>query len=101
MKSPLPLDDARSPHFWRDEGRLEGPIMRYLGKETEQPGDTSLIRQYIRQWIDSPVWDMQPDSTDEHRRELAELRRQARDIRTREDIDHWMVAGLDLDIDPF
>jgi hypothetical protein len=59
-----------------------------------------LIRQYIQQWIGSPVWDQNPLATDEGRAELEKLRELARVLTNREAIDAWVALALDLGVDP-
>lgn len=74
--------------------------MRYLENKSFWADDVMLIRLYLQQWIDSPVWDMNPEMNDEGRRKLAQVRKSAREIRTRKDIDGWIRDGLDIGIDP-
>jgi hypothetical protein len=95
-------DDPRAPKFWMNEtGGLLGPaIERYLWNKPERANDASLIQAYLRQWIDSPVWDLAPDTNDKSQRALAELRRCVRAIRTRSDIARWLSAATLWGIDP-
>jgi hypothetical protein len=99
---PLPIDDPRAPKFWQAEvtGRLEGPIMRYLQSEPVSLDDIRLIRLYLQQWIDSPVWEMGPEMDAAAKEKLAYLRQGARLIKNRPDIDAWIEAALDIGIDP-
>ena len=98
---PKPEDD-NAPKYWRAEvsGRLEGPIMRYLEGKLMSTEDITLIRLYLRQWIDSPVWLMNPEMDSGARRALTELRQRVRLISTRQDLDVWLHAAMDLGIDP-
>lgn len=98
----LPVDDPLAPKFWRHEtsGILEGPIMRYLEGQPVSSEDVRLIRLYLEQWIDSPVWLMNPSADATAKAELEKLRQSARRITSRKDIDAWIEAGMDLGIDP-
>lgn len=89
--------DPRAPKYWIYEqgGKLRPAMQRYLEGHLAQPGDTALIRAYLQQWIDSPVWD-NPDTV----AELAELRRDVRGIATRMHLDLWLEAAFNLGIDP-
>jgi hypothetical protein len=82
-----PPDSPDAPKYWRQEtsGRLEGPIMRYLEGKLMSTEDITLIRLYLRQWIDSPAWLMNPEMDSGARRALTELRQRVRLIFTRQD----------------
>jgi hypothetical protein len=73
---------------------------RYLKHEPGEPGDVDLIRSYLQQWIDSPVWDMNPAHDNDTRTKLSKLRGDVRLIETRADIHWWIVAALEVAIDP-
>jgi hypothetical protein len=96
----LPPDHPQAPKYWMHEtGGQLGPAMeRYLKGEPEKPDDVNLIRAYLRQWIDSPVWSDGVDG--ETRTELDELRTKAREIRSRLEIDMWLENASQLAIDP-
>jgi hypothetical protein len=96
----LPPDHPQAPKYWRFEtgGKLVPAIERYISRSRAEPDDVNLIRAYLRQWIDSPVWDGGVDS--ETRVALDNLRRKTRELRTRNDVDDWMADALDLAIDP-
>lgn len=95
----LPPDHPQAPKYWMNEtgGKLVPAIERYLKGTPADADDVNLIRAYLRQWIDSPVWN---DGDDQARDDLSELRRKVREIRTRLDIDQWLEAANDLAIDP-
>jgi hypothetical protein len=97
----LPPDHPQAPKYWMNEtgGRLIPAVRRYLADEPVEPGDTDLIRAYLRQWIDSPVWDAGPVDADGPT-ELAKLRKEVRELRNRADITAWLEHALDLAIDP-
>lgn len=101
MSLPHPAS-PEAPKYWRHEvtGRLEGPIKRYLENAPLSGDDAMLIRLYLQQWINSLVWEMNPHTNDGARRKLAEMRKNAREIKTRKDIDGWIHAANDIGIDP-
>jgi hypothetical protein len=92
----LPPDHPQAPKYWMNEtgGKLVPAIERYLKGLPPDADDVNLIRAYLRQWIDSPVWDAQD------RTELDELRRTVRQIGSRLAIDQWIEDALNLSIDP-
>jgi len=103
MAGLLPLSHPLAPKYWRAEtsGVLAPAIERYLLRpKTLTPRDVSLIRAYIRQWIDSPAWDANPHGNEAQRANLNELRSLAARITTVADLRHWFDAALDMGIDP-
>jgi hypothetical protein len=97
----LPADHPHAPKFWMNEtgGKLVPAMERYLKGDPAETDDIHLIRAYLRQWIDSPVWAAGIDG--ETRDTLSELRRKVREIRIRTDIDEWLENALEqLAIDP-
>ena len=103
MAALIPPDHPDAPKYWRYEtgGDLRPAIERYL----EHPRkvtvrDVVLIRAYIRQWIDSPVWDANPHATAESRRVLAALRIRATGISNLADISAWFAAAASNGLDP-
>lgn len=91
----LPPDHPDAPKYWMLEigDQLRPAIMRYLENEPLEAGDVDIIRAYLRQWIDSPVWNAEGEEVDD-------LRRKVREIRTRSDVCDWIEDALDLGIDP-
>jgi hypothetical protein len=98
----LPPDHPNAPKFWRNEtsGVLEPAIMAYLGGGPMTESQVMLVRLYVLQWINSPVWNENPAITDYGRAELKALRDQAEAIRTRADLREWFHIALDEGIDP-
>jgi hypothetical protein len=96
----LPPDHPQAPKYWMHEtGGQLGPAMeRYLKGEPEKPDDVNLIRAYLRQWIDSPVWAGGVD--DEGRVMLDELRADVDQIVSRLTLDMWLENASQLAIDP-
>jgi hypothetical protein len=101
MSLPSP-DSPDAPKYWRAEtsGVLEGPIMRYLEGKALSAGDLALIRIYLKQWIDSPAWLMNPHESGANRQAIIKLRQQVRLISRVEDLSAWLHAALELGIDP-
>jgi hypothetical protein len=91
-----------APKYWQFEtsGKLAEAIERYLHNHPLSPEDILLIRAYIRQWIGSPAWDMNPAHDNRSRLELAVLRRAVEGIESRRDISRWLRLALDQNIDP-
>jgi hypothetical protein len=89
----LPPDDPRAPKYWMHEtsGVLKPVIEAYLNGEELNVQQISLLRAYLRQWIDSPCW---------RGPKIDPLRRQVRNLQTRDDIDHWLEQALEEGIDP-
>jgi len=96
----LPPDHPQAPKYWMHEagGKLVPAMKRYLDAYDPEPGDILLIRAYLKQWIDSPVWD--GDIGDETRADLAGLRAEVRELRSSGDITMWLDQALGLGIDP-
>ena len=96
----LPPDHPQAPKYWMHEigGKLAPAMHRYLKGEPAERDDVNLIRAYLRQWIDSPVWDGGIES--ETQTALDELRRKVRELRSSLEIDMWLSDAMDLNIDP-
>jgi hypothetical protein len=63
MASPIPAPgSASAPKYWRDEvgGQLRIAVENYLFDRVMTIRDVAFMRAYFRQWINSPVWDMNP-----------------------------------------
>lgn len=91
-----------APKYWRHEtgGELRVAVENYLYNRLLTVRQLALLRAYLSQWIDSPVWDLNP-SHDEHSRvELAALRLRARRISTVADIRSWIANALAEGHDP-
>jgi len=97
-----PMLHPDAPKFWRFEssGVLAPAIERYLKNETLTIRDVTLIRRYFEQWINSTVWDQNPNHDAESRAELARLRKTAAAIATARDIRDWVHEALDIGVDP-
>jgi hypothetical protein len=91
-----------TPKYWPNEtsGKLQGPMTRYIGNQSLSADDILCIRAYLRQWIDSPAWDLNPAADNESRLELATLRTTARQIKSRQEINEWIAIATKLGMDP-
>lgn len=101
MNLPSP-DSPLAPKYWMHEtgGELAPAVGRYIRNESLSGHDVYLIAAYLRQWIGSPVWLMNPDITDEGRKSILDLRINSRLITTRKQIDEWIAKAADMRIDP-
>lgn len=98
-----PQTTERPPLYWRYEisGALAQAIAIYLtAPEQMTVRGVALIRAYLRQWVDSPVWDANPSHNEFSRAQLAELRHRARDLADVRQIDAWLDDALIQGIDP-
>jgi hypothetical protein len=92
-----------TPGYWMAEtsGELAPAVHRYLEGSELSVRDVVLLRAYLRQWIDSPVWDGKPSLTDEQgREELATLRSRARLLTDRASMDDWLALADEFGVDP-
>jgi hypothetical protein len=98
----MPASDPRAPKYWRNEqsGRLVGPITRYLANEPLSIEDIRLIGMYCHQWIASPAWLQNPHLIGYEKELIEGLSADARRFRNRKNIDDWMMAAVDLGLDP-
>jgi hypothetical protein len=81
------------PGYWRNEtsGRLEPVIKKYLAGGPLSPYEIVAMRAYLRQWIEPDVWEGDA---------IADLRVAVGLISSREDIEKWLAAALEVGIDP-
>ena len=90
------------PGYWMDEtaGWLIPAMRRFLEEGELSARDLELIRAYIQQWIDSPVWDQNPAQTLSGRAELKTLRHLAHALTDRRSIADWLGRAEDQGLDP-
>jgi len=81
-------------------GKLQHAMVRYLNNELPIPGDNILIRDYLQQWIGSPVWEANPDLDDDGRAALARLRSLAAGLKRRAHFDRFIEELIELGMDP-
>jgi hypothetical protein len=67
--------------------------MRYLEGRAVSRREVRVLRQYLIQWIEAPVW--MPGA------EIETLRRLAHLIESKADVDKWTERALNLAIDPW
>jgi hypothetical protein len=98
-----PPGSPDAPKYWRHEtgGRLAIAVENFLNNRLMTVRDVALVRAYLVQWIDSPVWNL--NLTEDSKEELAALnalRLRARRISTVADIHHWINDALAEGHDP-
>jgi len=88
-----------APKYWAYETGPElGPAMkRYLEGKTLTVRQISLIRSYLKQWINSPAWD---HGEDDYLFALGRLRHRTQGIITAQDVDLCVEAMIELGMDP-
>lgn len=98
---PLPTDPA-APKYWSYEtgSELAAAIGRLLRVEALSDRDYELIRAYFKQWIDSPVWDMNPTQDRDGAAALAALRGGVDGLKTTSDIHDWLRLADQTGVDP-
>ena len=97
-----PPESPDAPKYWRNEtgGALRIAVENFLNNRLMTVRDMALMRAYLSQWIDSPVWEMNPSLDAKGRASLAFLRLRARRIQTVEDIHRWIADALAEGHDP-
>jgi hypothetical protein len=103
-----PPDSPDAPKYWRHEtgGELRIAVENYLNNRLMTVRDVALMRAYLSQWIESPVWGMNPHLADGGPdaiaavAALAGLRIRASRIQTVEDIHRWIADALAEGHDP-
>ena len=82
------------PHYWMYEvsGRMKPVVLGYLEGKDLEPSQWSLLRAYLEQWVDAPVW-MPSDS-------LERLRLDVRGLATRTQFDAWIELAMEIGMDP-
>jgi hypothetical protein len=85
----------QNPGFWMYEtsGVLAPAVHAYLNHFQMTPHQIATMRAYLRQWVNASGWK-------DGNGELDSLRLSVEEIATREDIDRWIDAAIDLGIDP-
>jgi hypothetical protein len=82
-----------TPKFWMHEttGFLAPVVEAFIRGERLTPAQVLIMRIYLRQWIEAPVW--KGEAIDKLRAALA-------DIRNEQDITRWLDAAMNVGIDP-
>jgi len=92
-----------APKYWRYEtgGKLAEAVHLYLTHpESLGPTAIGLLRDYFRQWIDSPVWDLMPSHDATSVAKLKALRVYAAHITSLSEINLWLHLALNEGHDP-
>jgi hypothetical protein len=102
MNPVLSPDDPRAPRYWMHEtsGALKPVIRAYLAGRRLDPFQIGLMRRYLEQWFDSPVWDLNPHQTAASKLSFDSLRRRVREIQTNDDIKDVLEAAVEMGADP-
>lgn len=84
------------PGYWPNEtsGVLVPVVTRYLNGEPLNAAQLRIMKSYIAQWVDAPVWRSAGGT------ELEELRAQVKRIETEAQLHAAIDAAIDLGMDP-
>jgi len=103
MSDTLPhIVAPERPKYWADDrgGQLAAAVLHYVRRQELTVREVWLLTAYLRQWVDSPVWDLDPHLGDGGRAELADLRKLTKGARTQRVIDECVARLVDLGMDP-
>lgn len=106
----LPASHPDAPKYWKYEtgGELAAAVLQYLTGRSLTIRDVALMRAYLQQWVNSPVWTAcaEPDGPEafpdgpEVFQQLDALRKSVGQIRNREDLEQAIAIAVDLGMDP-
>jgi len=87
-----------APGYWMNEasGVLRPVVEKYILGGDLDAQEVATMRAYLRQWIMSPAWDMNPHGSDE----LQGLRDMIDSLHSTAQIHTWLDRALDAGIDP-
>jgi len=90
------------PGYWMNEtsGVLRPAVEAYLAGGPMTPEQIAAMRAYLRQWVNSPVWDANPHAGTEAKLSLADLRTDIDHLVTRAAISIWIGRADALGLDP-
>jgi|SRR5215472_5296275 len=90
----LPPDHPDAPKYWMYEigGKLRSAVTAYINGEKLDRRQLGLIKAYLRQWVNSPVWGEND--------ELKLLRANVATIETHAHIDYCVEIATALGMDP-
>lgn len=101
VKLPAP-GDPDAPKYWANEtgGELGPAIERVLRRRPLTERDIEFVRAYLKQWIDSPVWDLNPNADATAAAALSRLRASVGYIQTAAAVECWVKFAADEGMDP-
>jgi len=96
------MAEAGLPGYWMDEtsGALRPAVEAYLNHEPLTAAHIGALRAYLRQWIGAEAWDLHPHAGEEDRAQLAQMRARVDSLISRQAIDTWLDAAIDMGMDP-
>ncbi len=79
-----------APRFWMNQevGLLHFALLAYVDGEPLRADQIGLLRAYFAEWADGDFHGVD------------DLRERIKTLATREDVDSWLEAAMDLGIDP-
>lgn len=86
--------------MWETSGVLRPAIEVYLTGAAMTPEQVAIMRAYLRQWIDAPVWDRNPHAAESEGAALAAMRRRIDCLTSRPSIEAWLADAVALGMDP-
>jgi hypothetical protein len=93
-QAKVSIAEVKGPGYWMNEqsGFLAPVVEAYIQGEPMTLRDIGIMRAYLRQWIQAPVWN--------GGEAIEELRRGIDEIISRAGIESWLERALDVGIDP-
>jgi hypothetical protein len=90
------------PRYWMHEtsGVLRPVVEAYLNNRTLSERDIAILRQYLRQWIMAPAWDVNPFLDVISGRRLKTLRQDIDGLTSRDAISDWLAEADEIGMDP-
>ena len=96
-----PATAPQPPKYWTFEPpELSVAVHAYTAGKGLTVRDVALMRAYLKQWVDSPVWEGYPYETDGGRQWLAGLRERVRAIASPADIKQALSIMTARRMDP-
>jgi len=93
---------SEAPTSWQFQcaGDLRAAVLGYMTGGELTVRQVKLIAAYLRYWIDSPVWDKDPNLDYERRLALGAMRERAAQILTESDITECVLMMVNAGMDP-
>jgi hypothetical protein len=90
------------PGYWMDEttGILRPAVEAYLTRAEMTTEQIAALRAYLRQWVNSSVWDQNPHAGTQAKLWLSRLRTSIGNLTTRETISDWIDDAIALGMEP-